>query len=500
MRWTILLAGQLLLRSANVHAQAPSVATGATGAGSELLLEPLVPSDPPSLGDAVPLGLDEVLAAVEAHHPALEILEARTDAAAGALLAAEGGFDPLLTARGSLSLFGYYEYGRADVLVTQPSPLYGASFFAGWRIGRGLDTGGIPEYYGYDETLDGGELRAGVTVPLLRDGWIDARRAGVTRAELGIEVAESELAARDLRVRFAASEGYWRWVAAGRRLAIAYSLLLLAEERDAQLAARVRAGALPPIEHLENRRAVLERRQALVSARRAVERTAIALSLYLRDDGGAPLVVGVERLPAALPDGTSTRLDEAASLALALERRPEIIRLRAARSAAEVSAELAENQILPRLDLTVSGSIDLGGTDDGTLRSQLAPPVGEGMVVLSFPLFLRESRGRAEAAHAEVRALTADLELASDTVSIEVRDALSAVRAAEDAVALATESAELSERVANAERTRFDAGATSLLVVNLREVAAAQASVVWVDALADLQVALALLRATTGGE
>lgn len=483
----------------SAHAQVTDAAVESPpprGAGSdELLLEPLVPAPPLVVGGGDALALDDVLASVEAHHPALDILDARTDVAEGTLLSAEGAFDPTLTGRGSLSLFGYYEYGRADLLVTQATPVYGASFFAGWRIGRSIDTGGLPEYYGYDETLDGGELRAGVTIPLLRDGWIDGRRAGVTRAEHGVAVAEAELAARTLRVRLAATEAYWRWAAGGRRLVIATALLALAEERDAQLGARVRAGAIPPIEHLENRRAVLERRQAVVTARRALERTAIALSLYLRDDAGAPVVPGIERVPDAIPERPGRAPDEASAIATALDRRPELERFRAARAAAEVAAELADNQVLPRLDVTVSGSVDVG--DDAALRSQLSPPVGEGSVVLSFPLLLREARGRADAAHAEVRAIEADLELAADTIAIEVRDALSAIRAAEDATSLAAESASIAEQVAAAERARFAAGASSLLLVNLREVAAAQAAASLVDALADLNLALALLDAVT---
>ncbi len=294
----------------------------AVRAESTLLLDALVPTPLPNLGGGNVLELSDVLASVDLHHPALEILEARTDVAEGALLSAEGAFDPLLAARGSLSLFGYYEYGRADVSVVQATPLYGASFFLGWRLGRGLDTGGIPEYYGYDETLDGGELRGGVTVPLLRDGWIDGRRAGITRAERGVEAAEAELDARQLRVRFAATEVYWRWVAAGLRLAVAHHLLALAEVRDEQLAARVRAGALPPIEHLENRRSVLERRQVIIAARRSLERTAIALSLYLRDADGTPVVPDATRLPPQIAEPWHVVSDEEAAVAAALELGP----------------------------------------------------------------------------------------------------------------------------------------------------------------------------------
>jgi outer membrane protein TolC len=53
--------------------------------------------------------------------------------------------------------------------------------------------------------------------------------------------------------------------------------------------------------------------------------------------------------------------------------------------------------------------------------------------------------------------------------------------------------------VAEAERARFEAGATTLLIVNLREATAAQAAASWVDARIDVEIARALVRAVTAG-
>ena len=447
------------------------------------------------VGGGRALRLAEVLASVDAHHPPLEALESRVRVAEGAALAADGAFDPTLAARGFMSVLGYYEYGRLDVSITQATPLYGASFFAGWRIGRAFER--FPNYYGYDETLDGGEIRAGVTVPLLRDGWIDGRRAGIARAAQAVEVAEADLEGRQLRVRLAATEAYLRWVAAGRKLEIALALLSLAEERDAQLEARVRTGAIAAIEHLENRRAVLERRQAVVVAGRALERTAIALSLYYRDEDGAPRTVGPAQYPGLSESISPLTLREDEALALALERRPELARFAALSESARVARDLAENQILPRLDVTFTGSADLGSSDVAEDITQLGSPAAEGLVTLSVPLFFREGIGRRDATEAELSAVAAEAELARDQVSLEVRDAFSALRAAEEGLDLADQSRRIAEAVAAAERARFDAGATTLLIVNLREATAAQAAASWVDARVDVELAQALVRAVT---
>lgn len=459
---------------------------------------PVWASETPPPGTAVvtdPLDLDELIAAVLADSPPLDVLAARVEVSRGALLAARGGFDPVLSARGSAQAGGYYEYLTADASLTVPTAAWGASFFGGWRLGRALSEPGIPDYYGGYDTLDGGELRAGLVLPLLRDGAIDARRASLLRAELGVEASEAELAARRLRLVAAATEAWARWVAAGRKLLVAEQVLDLALTRDAQLAARVAAGAIAAVEHLENQRAVAERRVAVVQAQRAVERASIALSLYYRR-AGAPVLPPRDRLPP--PDEVAPVLaDEAAEVAAALAQRPELLRLDAALESAEVALRAARNTILPRLDLTLGVNADVGSDPDPYVVKSLQPVNATGSLSVSLPVVVREGRGRAAAAEAELDALRAERRLAGDQVTAEVRDARSAVDTAARALSLAEASADIAEAVARAERVRFEEGLGTMMLVNLRETAAAQARVAVADARAELVVGAALWRAVT---
>lgn len=466
-------------------------------------LPPLTPIEDLGLGGGVPLTLAEVIASVDRHHPPLEAAEQRVRAAEGVRLSAEGAFDLTLGTRATGNFFGYYEYGRLDVSLSQPTPFWGATFVGGWRVGRGFARGGIPDYYRYDETFDGGELRLGAVVPLWRDGPIDSRRATLWRAEHNVEATREDRDARRLRVVYAATEAWVRWVAAGQRYRVARELLAIAEERDAQIAARVRAGAIPPIEHLENRRAILERRQALVAARRLLEQRALSLSIYLRDDDGTPLVVSASRLPSALEGPREAAVNEAEDTARALDQRPEVRRFAAQRRAAEVAVELADNQLSPRVDLSVLGSIDVGGPGVSDperayeIQRALERPQLETMLTLQVPLQFRDARGRIEQSRAELAALDADFELARDQIAVEVRDARSALRAAAENVTIAEESAHVARLVADAERLRFESGASSLLLVNLREAAAAAAAQAAIDASADLAIARAAWLAAT---
>jgi outer membrane protein TolC len=382
----------------------------------------------------------------------------------------------------------------------QPTALWGTSFFAGWRIGRGWDSG-IPGYYGYEETLNRGEVRVGATVPLWQNGAIDTRRAGVRRAEANRDATEHELRSRRLRLAVVASEAYVRWLAAAKKTDIAAELLRIAEERDAQIRARVLAGAIPAIEELENRRVILERRAALVATVRQMERAAIALSLFLRRADGVPLVATQDRAPQDFDfhPWLAVDPDVQRATALAWTTRPEIARLGPIAEAARVTRELAQNQVSPRLDLTLQGSLDVGsGATTQAVRDRLGPPVFEGGLTLAIPLQLRDARGRVDTASAELRQIDLEVELARNTIEAEVRDAVSAFLNARTTVDLASESARVAAAVRDAERSRFENGLGTLLMVNLRESAAAQAQAVLVDAHADFAMSHAMFGAAVG--
>ncbi|NOY92851.1 MAG: TolC family protein, partial [Deltaproteobacteria bacterium] len=153
------------------------------------------------------LELSDVLRSAERHHPRIMAAVAREAIARAELLAARGGFDPELEIDARVRTGGYYELRRLDVQITQPTPLWGAEVYAGYRIGRGVEQDRYPSYYS-DQTRDGGELRAGVRIPIWRDGVLDPRRARRTRAAIGVETAQERRAATLLRLRRAATDAY----------------------------------------------------------------------------------------------------------------------------------------------------------------------------------------------------------------------------------------------------------------------------------------------------
>ncbi|MBK8264441.1 MAG: TolC family protein [Nannocystis sp.] len=435
------------------------------------------------------LTLTELLEAVDRHHPLLTVSRLDITVAEAQELAARGWFDTGLSARGALMPLGYYINGRMDVAAQQRTPLWGTRFTAGYRLGRGV----YPEYYGQYRTLSAGEIRAGVEVPILRGGRIDPGRAGIRKAQLGREVAAAAFERERIALHRDATYAYWDWVAAGQGYLIAEEQLGLARTRADQLLRRVERGDLPAIDALDNQRAVLQRDAELIRARRRLEQSALKLSLFLRADDGRPLVLDPARLPAAMaaPHGEGAP-DPHSQIEAAFNHRPELRELDRQRRQIEVDLQLARNDRMPAVDVGMMVLRDLGRGD-----LTLGPTELQATVFIDVPIQARAARGRRQAAEAKIAAIDAKAAFARDKITAEVRDAISALLAAHERIDTAREGLEVAKELADAERRRFELGASSLLFVNLREQQVAEAAQSQVAALLDYYRATADLTAAT---
>lgn len=459
------------------------------------------PSPPPPAQPArsleEPLTLYEVLRSVQASFPLLLAIQQERAIAAGQRLSAEGAFDLNFRLRG-WSQDGTFENHRLDVGLEQPTPLYGTTLFGGYRFGFG----DFPVYYGDRLTADGGEFRAGVQIPLLRDGPIDRRRAALRQAQIAESLADPLI--QQARIDFLrdAAKAYWNWVAAGEQYRVAEALLKLALDRQAGFEEQFRLGAIAEFVVVDNRRLIFERQGALVAAERRLQQAAFDLSLFLRDAEGNPVTPSVSQLPRNLllqEDLPRPRTELLAQdIETAYRFRPELTRFALLKERATVDLRLAENQTWPALNAQVFGAQDVGKGKQETGVFALDRSVLEGSVVFEVPLQRREAQGRVRTAEAILMQLLAQERFVRDRISVEVQDAVSALDRTYERWLRARDEQRVAARVAELEFERFRQGQSTLLDVNLRELAAAGAQAKVIDAAADFARALADYRAALG--
>ncbi|MBL8797551.1 MAG: TolC family protein [Planctomycetia bacterium] len=446
-----------------------------------------------------PLLLPEVLASVEANFPLLLAALQEQGITSGQLLAAQGAFDLNLRGR-EFWQAGTFESNRAILGVDQNLAWNGLSYFAGYRH----SVGDFPIYYGDRKTGDGGEFRAGLLIPLLANRAIDRRRATLQQAAITRALADPAIAAQRLDFVRAAARAYWTWVAAGRRYQVAQAVLRLAEERDKQLAELVGRGAVAEIERIDNQRVIVERQARLIAAERVWQQTSIALSLYFRAADGAPVVPTAARLPAHIIEPQPfdrARLER--DVTLALDRRPELLRLALQKQRAAVDLDFANNQALPSLNFGLEGYQDLGPGSSFSKTplvtgTQLDRTAFIASLQLDLPLQRREARGRALSAQSTLAQLSFQEQFQRDRIGIELQDAASALERSYELLGKARENIKVARQVERGERERFLKGQGTIVILNLRELVAAEASFAEIDALAEYYRALADYQAALG--
>ena len=120
--------------------------------------------------------------------------------------------------------------------------------------------------------------------------------------------------------------------------------------------------------------------------------------------------------------------------------------------------------------------------------------------MFDVPLQRRQARGDIQKTTAQLARLAQQLEYARNIVTTEVQEAVVNLSASYQQVDRTRESVVLAERMEQAERARFELGqgTTNILVVNLRELATADARLLLVEETSEFFRAWADYRAAVG--
>lgn len=428
------------------------------------------------------LSIAETLASANAHFPRIQAaVEARL-ASEGRLKNKMGAFDLALEQESLVWADGGFDGASMDTRLAKRLPTAGAKVFAGYRV----TNDDFPIYQQELVTNSGGEFNAGVVFSLLRDRAIDRRRFEVNRAELGIAEAEIEVQIARIMTQRNAARAYWTWLAQGRRVAVYRELVDLAEARMSALEKRAAAGDVAQFQVIENRQNLLRRQSALTNARRDFAQAAIELSLYVRDENGLPRRPHNAELPDHFPGFRLELDDPEITIAQVLARNPDIRLLDNATAVAQAELQIARNALLPRVDVGVKTSHDVG-------RGSRTREGFEAIVDLtvSIPLERRLGQGAIDESQAKLRKIELDRQLASERLSNEVYKLWERITADAQYSAITADEAVQADVLVDAERQRFESGASDFFVVNLREERSADAK------LRNAQALLAYFNGTT---
>ncbi|QEG41994.1 TolC family protein [Roseimaritima ulvae] len=439
------------------------------------------------------LGVADVIASVYASYPEIVQARQRRTQASGDWLAAQGAFDTKLNAHTLSEPTGYYENYRHGIGLARQN-WWGGYVSAGYRIGRG----DFQPWYKERQTDEGGEFKLAFVQPLLQGRAIDANRVAVFQASLQRSAVEPEIQQALLEISREATAAYWDWVAAGAMVQAQQELLELARERGRKFEAGFQAGKFAEIDVLLNKQLIAERTALTIEAQRKFLQTGFKLSLYLRGDGGNPLVPPADWLPDRFP--RIQPLDDndfATDLAAALSRRPEIRLLELQIQGIQWDRRLAYNQQQPQVDFVAEASQDMGfratSSDDKDQFELVIGLRGE------LPLQRRKARGKIQSTSSKINQLNEKLRLSRDKIATNLQITYSDLRLSAQLVDQAETALRLALETLQRYRFAYEQGKIDLIYLNLLETKANEAELklvktqqAWFENLSRMQTVLGL--------
>lgn len=419
----------------------------------------------PALGASRPLQLEEVLDSVDRHFPEILKAQAEFEEQKAKARATLGPFDPKLSVEWGEHRDGYPSNELLGAKLSTQIPGTGVSAEFGWD--RTL--GDFPVYEGDRQTGSEGRWKGGLTVPLLRDLITDGSRT--KRNVESLKANEKGESARLVRLQtyLKAALTYWDWLARVETQKIMVDLLKLAEQRDEILSKRVKRGDAPAIDVVDNQRIILQRRSQLLKSQQETLNANLDLSLFLRDEAQQLVRPDEARAPLWLDEKRVQNSSELKNVDAVVARYPDIKKLQFEIGQLDANRRLNSQSLLPRLDLKLEsaryeGELPTFRKDENELF------VG---VQFSIPLLNAQARGNRDSANLELNAKKLELTLKEQKLKVELTQLASEVRTAKEIFLVNFAEIRAADRMAFAERKKFERGDSNLFLVNAREMDAA---------------------------
>ena len=430
------------------------------------------------------------------NHPIVKQAELLSEEAKAKVMQAWGGFDPALKSHFGRKTFGnteYYNNWSNELKV--PLWLAGADLKIGYD--RNVGTYTNPE----TQTGTPGLSGIGVAIPIGQGFLIDARRNTLRQSKVMVNYAEAEQIKQINKVWFDAVKDYWNWFYAHRQYALVLEGAELAFTRYEAVRNQTLMGDKPPIDSVEAVITYQERSLQLEKIKVQLTNTRLLLSNHLWSNRLEPMELPeytIPQNPVQQKTGSDrTQIDSL--LANAASEHPEILMLKSKGMQLELERNYRRELLKPKL--SVSASLL-------TSRTAFGPQVPDNYqlqwsnykmgIDFSFPLFLREQRGKLREVKVKQQALNFDLQQTGREITTNILSSYNKLIAYEAQLAIQARSVENQQVLVSGELAKFDLGESTLFLINSRESKLIDMRIKMAELVTDYQKAIAELYYVAG--
>lgn len=408
------------------------------------------------------LGFDEFMTIVRTNHPVAKQAELEVLRGEANLLKSQGLFDPQAFTKVSQKYFdGTQYYSNIDGGLRLPT-WFGVELKSGYEQNQGA-------YLDPESTTPGAGLwYAGVSVPVGRGLFIDKRRAELRNAKTFLDITESERQLMLNDLLFKSGKVYWDWFLAYNTMLVYVNAKALAEQRFEAVKQAATLGDRPFVDTLEAGIQVQNRAINLFQAELDYANTTGLLEVYLWAEGIIPLELAEGTLPQPMETVAATPVQGRYYLMLDSlgATHPALAQYDSRIQQLRIDKRLKQEQLKPKLNLNYNPlSEPVGGAP---LAAYSIHNYKWGLQ-FSMPIFLRKERAELQLAKLKIQDTQLDSDLANTSLAYRASVSLNEWSTSMEQVEVYVKTVADYQSLLEAERQLFNAGESSLFMVNSRE-------------------------------
>lgn len=400
----------------------------------------------------------EFIGYVKKYHPLVKQANLKITEGEAKLMKARGNFDPKIEAD-----FIEKEYEDKNYFSVFNSSFkiptwYGIEIKAAFDNNEGI-------YINPENTLpNSGLTSVGISVPLGQGLWINERMAELKQAKIYQSVANAEQKLMATEVLFNASMSYINWKRSFEEVKLYENYLENAQIRFNGIVKSIEYGDKPTIDSVEAGITVKSRKLNLENAKLKLMKASLELATYLWTENNIPLELGEKLYPEEkLEDSILFLLNLTNLEEISIENHPKINALEGKLNILKVNQRLFANKLLPTIDVNYNYLSEPSAFDNYRFEDY---KVG---LNFSFPLFLRKERANLKLAKIQVQ----DSEFGLDFERLNIENKINAhkqeITSIENQISINSGLVKDYESMLNAEERLFEAGESSLFLINSRE-------------------------------
>lgn len=407
------------------------------------------------------LTFDSYLALVKANHPVAKQAQLVIDQSQANVLRSRGAFDPRLEVDYDRKKFKDVEYYDKLNATFKIPTWFGVELKGDFEQATG-------DFLNPENVLpQDGLYSAGVSFSVAQGLLINERMAALKQARLFEKQAQAD---RDILVNtvlYEASLAYFNWLQTYNEVAVYANFLRNADFRFQGIKQSVEIGDLAPIDSIEARIVVNDRKLKHEQAKVKYMKASLSLSNFLWLGDNIP----VELQDNVIPDLASNLVVDAAlgiselqQANFDLETHPKLQSLNYKYQGLEVDRRLKANKLLPQIDLEYNFlSENINSTNNFNTANYKS-----GLSV-RFPIFLRKERGDLKLAKLKIR----DTKFEISTTELSLTNKIDAIRQEINSFQLQNDILNTIvsdyDQLLKAEDRKFAIGESSVFLVNSRE-------------------------------